>query len=211
MIRLDWTTRTLDTTWTSPDYSKILPLARLATSNLEIMAPFARGRGFSRGSQGFHARGGSRGRGSGNVRAHGNRKATFISSRVEEPVEHEPDMNDESQGLKVGENESAAEDLSSESDQDIAASTNVKPYNMLLQSLNANIQRGQPERKKRKIENTGALENNEDLDQNLDLVEEPEEAEFADLSDAEDDDEPDDTDNSKFPRLYVHSLSKFSR
>ena len=139
-----------------------------------------------------------RGRGRGSARAHSNRNATFISSRVEEPVDHESDASDESQEIGVKENGSAADDLSSESGQDTVANTSFKPYSVLLQSLNADTQQGQPERKKRKIEITGAIEKQEDLIQDLDLVDEPEEAEVAELGDAEDSDEPDETENSKF-------------
>ena len=168
------------------------------------MASFTRSRGSSRGAHnprtrgGNRGRGGGRGRGRGNAKAYGISKPTFISSRVEEPVK--TISNEGQEGLESEEEkyESIADGLESESDQEIVANTNVKPYSVLLQSLNANIQQGQPQKKKRKVEDTEDSERKRGLEQDLDRADELDEAELADLDDAEDVDEPDSIGNSKF-------------
>ena len=169
------------------------------------MAPLSRGRGGSRGV-GIRGRGGSRGRGRGRggFAPRGGNKPTFQPTRVEEHVEDGSDgsgkSEEEDQEEPVDE---ASEDISSD-DEDRTNSV-VKPYNALLQSLNANVQRGQPQRKRQKVD-TNASEDKATavLDDgkakhiaqgDMDNVEEPEEGgnlgmEGTDVAeDVDDDDE----------------------
>lgn len=168
------------------------------------MAPFTRGRGSSRAFLNFQSRGGGRGRGRGrgNAQTHGNIKSTFLSSRVEEPLHSDSGESNDSPKLDDDEDGSVTGSLSSTSEDEIAANNTVKPYSILLESLNAS---NQPQRKKRKIEDRKDLDKEDDLNQNLDLVEEPEETAYYQLDDAEDVDEPDDADDSKSPRACAHT------
>lgn len=101
----------------------------------------ARGRGGSRG----------RGRGRGGFAVRGGNKPTFESTRVEEHVEHGSHGSEKSEEDDQDEPvHKTSEDISSD-DEDRTTSF-AKPYNILLQSLNTNVQRGQPQRKKRKID-----------------------------------------------------------
>ena len=100
------------------------------------------------------------------------------------------------------ENKTVAGSVASDSDDESAASASVKPYSVLLQSLNANVQRGQPQKKKRKVEAKESLKPEDDLNEDPDLVEELEESEFPEFGDAEDADiadEPNDAEDSKLP------------
>ncbi len=165
------------------------------------MAPSARGRGSLRGVQNSRFRG--RGRGGGragarvNSEGHGNKKSIFVSSRVEEPVDNDSDEITERPELEDQEDGSSASIMSSDSEDVTGANTRTKPYSVLLQSLNTNVQRGQPQRKKIKVEDKEELKEEDHLGPDLDLVEEPEEVDYSQLGDAEDPDEPDDAD-SKF-------------
>ena len=149
------------------------------------MAPVTRGKsrgrgGSDSGSRG-HFRGSSRGRGRGSARgAKGARggatkKNPFYSTRVEEqPGEnedaHEDSERDEDQFIE-------ASDVSSDSGDDDAAARGVKSYNLLLQSLSANIQRGESQRKRRKVEIPEAVLVPEAAADDVDEVEEAEEIE----------------------------------
>ena len=170
------------------------------------MAPYTHGRGSLRGGHKFLGRG----RGRGNFRARGSSKPTFTSSRVEESPENDSDRNNENLESEGKEHGPTADDLSNDGDEENLANATVKPYSALLQSLNANTQGGQPQRKKRKIENKEEPKKEADLD----LVEEPEEVDSPELGDGEDADRPDEADgaeDSKLPRPHVHSLSHFVR
>ena len=107
------------------------------------MAPFRRGKAQAARRHGAQVRGGK------SVRR-GGRTSTGKSvsfSRVEgQPEAAQGESTDESVSEPGAANEIAA---SSESD---GEEENARSYNSLLQSLSANIQRGQPQRKKRKLE-----------------------------------------------------------
>ena len=149
------------------------------------MAPLSQGRGRSRGTA-TRGRSGvrGRGRGRGGFAARGGNKSTFNPTRVEEHVEDSSDRSEESEKT---EQEEAVDVISDEvsSDEEDRIKSAVKPYNALLQSLNANIQRGQPQRKKQKV-NDGTGGNvtttfsdgntvQDAVDGDVDEVEEPEE------------------------------------
>ena len=160
------------------------------------MAPFRRGtsavgNGRPRGShttgtRGSGTEGRRRGRSRGAFAFNRGHKSTFHSTRVEEP---NLDGDEESQISSEDLDDVVRNDLSgASSEEDNIDVSTVKPYNALLQSLNANVQRGQPSRKKRKLTSSEATEaphadisshaniqDREDL-QDVDLVEEPEDA-----------------------------------
>jgi len=177
------------------------------------MAPFTRGGGSSRGFHDFQPRGGGRGRGRGrgNAKAHGNNKSTFLSSRVEEPLHNDSGESNDSPKLDDDEDGSVTGGLSSTSEDDIVANNTAKPYSILLESLNANNQPGQPQRKKRKVEHKNHLNKEDDLDQDLYLAEEPEETDYHQLDDAENANELDDADDSKSPKACAHTRSHITR
>lgn len=168
------------------------------------MAPLSRGKGGSRGTA-TRGRGGSRGRGRGRggFAARGGNKPTFQSTRVEEHVEDDAVRSEESEDLDQEEPvDEASEDISS-GDED-SKNSMVKPYNALLKSLNANVQRGQPQRKRRRVDGNAdkhmatADKNGSEGEQlpqgDVDEVKEPEEggilgAEGTDATEGWDDDE----------------------
>ena len=160
------------------------------------MAPFARGRGSVRGTQRFQPRGRGRGRGRGNVRVDGKSRSTFISTRVEGPLRNDSDGTNKSSEAESEPHGSVSEESLSESEDEIGVSAGAKPYGLLLQSLNCNSQRGQPQRKKRKVEDNEDLKEDE-LEQDLDLVEEPEEVDLSEFAYAEDADDLEDAEDGK--------------
>jgi len=173
------------------------------------MAPFTHGGGSSRGFHNFQPRGGGRGRGRGrgNAKAHGNNHSTFLSSRLHNDSgesNDSPKLDDDEDGSVTG-------GLSSTSEDDIVANNTAKPYSILLESLNANNQPGQPQRKKRKVEHKNHLNKEDDLDQDLYLAEEPEEIDYHQLDDAENANELDDADDSKSPKACAHTRSHITR
>lgn len=179
------------------------------------MAPFARGRGSPRATHKFQSSGGGRGRGTGRGRgkakAHSSNRSTFLSSRVEEPLNNDSGESSESPKPEDTEDRLIYGDPSSDSEDDIGANTTAKPYSMLLESLIANNHRGQPQRKKRKAEHKEELIKEDDQDQDLDLIEEPEEVEYHQLGDAENADELDDADDSKSPKACGLDHSQVTR
>lgn len=96
-------------------------------------------------------RGRDRGRRRGDHGARAGNKNTFFSTRVE--GQQESISGDGEEGFVLEDRESihGASESSSDSDDDAQTDT-VLPYNTLLQALNANIQRDEPQRKKRKTE-----------------------------------------------------------
>ena len=84
-----------------------------------------------------------------NMNSHGN-KSTFHSTRVEEIVEENTgDQSSEASDEDAGGNDTLLEVSSDDGESaDLSA---VKPYNVLLESLKANVQRGEPARKRQKM------------------------------------------------------------
>ncbi|KAA6407854.1 MAG: U3 small nucleolar RNA-associated 25 [Lasallia pustulata] len=116
------------------------------------MAPLSRGRDGLRGAT-TRGRGGrrGRGRGRGGFAARGGNKPAFQSTRIEEHIKDDSDGSRESEEADQEEAvDEAPEDVSS--DDENHSKSAVKPYNALLQSLNANVQRGQPQRKKLRVD-----------------------------------------------------------
>ena len=118
------------------------------------------------------------------------RKNTFYSTRVEEPIENEPKNDLESSGDGSEGIRAVSESLNDSDDEDVPKG-NVKPYSALLQSLSTD--RGEPQPKKRRVEPTEAVSEPETPDNDLDHVEELEEVEDfgVDGADVADDDEHD--------------------
>ena len=123
------------------------------------MPAFRRG---SRGGGRLAARGrGSKPKGRGgtsipntNSRGH---KSTFHSTRVEGILEENPgDHSSEGSGEDADRNDTSLE-VSSE-DGESASLSAVKPYNVLLESLKANVQHGEPARKRQKVLYDGTTE-----------------------------------------------------
>ena len=116
------------------------------------MAPLSRGRGGLRGAT-TRGRGGSRGRGRGRggFPARGGNRSAFQPTRIEEHIKDDSDGPGET---KEADQEEAVDEVSEDvsSDDEDHSKSAVKPYNALLQSLNANVQRGQLQRKKRRVD-----------------------------------------------------------
>ena len=126
--------------------------------NILKMAPLSRGTRGSRGGSSFASRGASRnrgsvqGRGRGNSTAKNSARTVFHPTRVEEHVEEDASLSDGSQisNFDKQHSSSASRISSDESSEDEGPTVNS--YSTLLQSLNANIQRGPPPRKKQRID-----------------------------------------------------------
>jgi len=171
------------------------------------MAPSFRGRGATRGqSRGGNRgalRGRERGRGSGRgdygARAGGNR-SIFYSTRVEE----QPAEISEEDGKRSSQDDQKSiqelpESLSESDDEDVQKNT-VQPYNALLLSLNAKVEQGEPQRKKRRTDSTARQE---ELEEHEDHGIEPEEDD--DLGDSEVEVEVEDVDEVE---IDVDAFSK---
>ncbi|KZF25562.1 DUF1253-domain-containing protein [Xylona heveae TC161] len=144
------------------------------------------GRGRGRGGGRGRGRGAPRGRG----RGRGGRQLTFHTSRVEEKLESDSEGPEEYEEEPSESEEEQEELLSEDSSDDEEADKNaIRPYNALIQSLNANKPK-KPENKKRKAEETDGLtaepaeskkakpdeEPSDDEEADVDQVDEPEEA-----------------------------------
>ena len=172
------------------------------------MAPSVRGRGSARGTQSFRAGGrGGRGRGRGNAKGYGQNRSTFISTRVEEPFRDDSDGTRESPEPGGESQEQLSEDSLSDSGDEIVANASINSYSILLQSLNAKNEQGQPQRKKRKIEDKEHLREEIELEQDLDFVEELEEAEHPEFANTGDADEVDDVEDSELLQVYMRTPS----
>ena len=125
--------------------------------NISKMAPLSRGNRGSRGGSSFASRGATRnrgpvqGRGRGNSTAKNSARTVFHPTRVE-AVEEDANLSDGSQisNLNKQDSSSASQISSDENSED--EGPNVNSYSTLLQSLNANIQRGPSPRKKQRID-----------------------------------------------------------
>lgn len=117
----------------------------------------------------------SRGRGRSRVRNdHGTRpgrKSTFYSTRVEEQPEKAASNDGENANLEESGHSQESSDSSSNDEDEYLLHNTVKPYNALLQSLNTGVQGGEPQPKKRKVEDprgspeiTPSISSNEALD-----------------------------------------------
>lgn len=172
------------------------------------MAPFERGRAprgghRPRGTGGAKSRGSGQGKGRGALRSRGGaKKSTFISTRVEEPLEIGSDVSAEIAGADEEDDEALADDLSSHGEGEEIEKATVKPYTALLQSLNASIQRGQPQKKRRKVENDTMAGKDDRGGGDNDFVDEAED-ETNDADDADDLDEANNAEASGFSLLII--------
>lgn len=154
------------------------------------MAPYSGKGSKSRGGSGHRESGGhrgffqsrGRGRGSGDRAGRAKRKNTFYSTRVEEKAQDDPQDDiessvDGSEGLR------AVSDASIYSDAEDIQKEIVKPYSVLLQSLNTD--RGEPLPKKRRVQTTEAIPEPKISEDDVDQVEEPEEVEDFGVDSAE--------------------------
>lgn len=143
------------------------------------MAPFQGVKGRAQGSYEKSARNSDRnshyaqaGRGR---RARGGLKSSFSSSRVDDQTQDDAEQHSKETSKLDDESILGSDGVSSDDDGEEAAATAVKPYSVLLQSLNDISQRGQPSRKKQKKNDFEVVENIDTGEKDLDLVLEPEE------------------------------------
>ncbi|KAI9849245.1 MAG: rRNA-binding ribosome biosynthesis protein utp25 [Sclerophora amabilis] len=111
---------------------------------------FSRGRGSSRGTRGSR-------RGGKGFRGRGNKKSTYHSARLEQPLERDSDESSPSSEGSVPASEQFAEEDVSEDEE--TPTNALPPYSTLLQSLAANTRNDTPRFKRRKIEHEGRATN----------------------------------------------------
>lgn len=120
----------------------------------------------------FHSRG--RGRGSGDHAGRAKRKDAFYSTRVEEKIEGDPQIDAESP-IDGSDGLGAVSDASINSDDEDIAKEVIKPYSALLQSLSTD--RGEPLPKKRRLQTSEVFSEPKISENDVDHVEELEEVE----------------------------------
>ena len=141
------------------------------------MAPFARGRGRGRGGGGFRGAPSRSHRGRGKARSvgeHAGNRSSFKSARVEEQREVASEDEEEYYPLESDENAQAEFSASSSSDEEDVQAITVQPYSALLLSLNGKEQRNEPQPKRRKISDDQEYTEIGALDDEVELIEEPE-------------------------------------
>lgn len=143
------------------------------------MAPFRGGKGRAQSSYEDSARSGDRkSHYAQSRRTRGGLKRSFTSSRVDDQTQDDPEQRfDETSRLDEQSTSDSDGVLSDDDDEEVAV-TAVKPYSVLLQSLNETSQRGQPSRKKSKKNDFEVVVNIETGEKDVDLVLEPEEVEI---------------------------------
>lgn len=159
------------------------------------MAPFRGGKGRAQSSYEDSARSGDRkSHYAQSRRTRGGLKRNFTSSRVDDQTQDDPEQRfDETSRLDEQSTSDSDGVLSDDDDEEVAVMA-VKPYSVLLQSLNETSQRGQPSRKKSKKNDFEVVLNIETGEKDVDLVLEPEEVEnfgVEELIDEDGDDEID--------------------
>lgn len=120
----------------------------------------------------FHSRG--RGRGSGDHAGRAKRKDAFYSTRVEEKIEGDPQIDAESP-IDGSEGLGAVSDASINSDDEDIPKEVIKPYSALLQSLSTD--RGESLPKKRRLQTSEVFSEPKISENDVDHVEELEEVE----------------------------------
>lgn len=161
------------------------------------MASFARGQRGSRAGSLVASRAARAGRGSGRARGkdsfttNNRHRSTFHSTRIEEQVEKNAELSHENKASIQDDHDSrSASHFSSDEDSEDEQPT-ANSYNKLLQSLHGNVQRGPPQRKKRRIE----IENRREPQFLEDPENDPEEQDGVEATDVgcdEDQSDPDD-------------------
>lgn len=162
------------------------------------MATFRAGKGQAQSSYEASARSGDRksryaqSRRGGRTR--GGLKRNFTSSRVDDQTQDDPEqLLDETSRLDE-QSTSDSDVVLSDDDDEEAAVMAIKPYSVLLQSLNETSQRGQPSRKKPKKNDFEVVVNIETGEKDVDLVLEPEEVEKFGVEELIDEDGADEID-----------------
>ena len=167
------------------------------------MAPFRRGKAQAARSRSSQTRGGK-------FAGRGGRTSTrkpISLNRLEEHTAIAGEAEAEDSTSEEGISNHGAH--SSDSDVDVQ---NIKPYNSLLRCLGAHTQRGQPQRKKRKLEEPEIQEeslipdNIQDVLETQDLANADEEAEASDL-----DEELDDVEGIPARPLTFSAITKTTR
>lgn len=102
-------------------------------------------------------------------------KSNFTSSRVDDQTQDDAGQHSNENSKSYEESILDSGGVSSDDDGEEVAATTVKPYSVLLQSLNETSQRGQPSRKKQKKNDLEVVETIDTGEKDLDLVLEPEE------------------------------------
>ena len=162
------------------------------------MAQFQRGGstasiGSSRGARKSSRGGSSRPRGGGArgaKKSHTNRADRFYPTRVEEAAQEASDEEDnkaEGQADAYDSQSIEASDGTEDSDEELPRNI-TQPYSTLLQSLTANTQQKEPQRKRRKIEKEHATVVTETVDQDFVELEETENVEESEEGDEDDQD-----------------------
>lgn len=162
------------------------------------MAPFRGGKGRAQSNYDDSARSGDRkshyaqSRRGGRTR--GGLKRNFTSSRVDDQTQHDPEQRFDEASRSSEQSTSDSDGVLSDGDDEEAAVMAVKPYSVLLQSLNETSQRGQPSRKKPKKNDFEVVVNIETGEKDVDLVLEPEEVEKFGVEERIDEDVDDEID-----------------
>lgn len=162
------------------------------------MAPFRGGKGRAQSYYEDSARSGDRksqyAKSRHGGRPRGGLKRNFTSSRVDDQTQDDPEQRfDETSGLEE-QSTSDSDGILSDDNDEGAAVTAVKPYSVLLQSLNEKSQRGQPSRKKPKKDDFEVVLSIETGEKDVDLVLEPEEIENFGVEERIDEDGDDEID-----------------
>lgn len=110
-------------------------------------------------------------------RPRGGLKRNFTSSRVDDQTQDDPEQRFDGTSRLDEQSTSDSDGILSDDDDEGAAVTAVRPYSVLLQSLNESSQQGQPSRKKPKKDDFEVVVNIESGEEDVDLVLEPEEVE----------------------------------
>lgn len=162
------------------------------------MAPFRGGKGRAQINYEDSARSGDRkshyaqSRRGGRTR--GGLKRNFTSSRVDDQTQDDPEQRYDEASRSYEQSTSDSDGVLSDDDDEEAAAMSVKPYSVLLQSLNETSQRGQPSRKKPKKNDFEVVVNIETGEKDVDLVLEPEEVEKFGVEERIDEDGDDEID-----------------
>lgn len=162
-------------------------------------------RPLGRGKGGRGGRGGQGGRLGRHGRRRGDKKTSFNSTRVDEEHRSDSDQSEEASDGDA-ELEFGSDGLSSDEEDGTAATSAIKPYSALLQSLNNSIQRGEPQRKKRRKIEFG-VSGKIDAVKGVDLVIEPEEAEDLGIGELTDDDGNDEAEGGMLRRYFLEDLA----
>ena len=122
-----------------------------------------------------------------NSRGSASRKSTFKTSRIEDQVDK---VSTDSEEVHQADDDFGDPSGKSSSDEE-AAGSQINPYNVLLQSLNAGSHVTQPERKKRKVTQIESTKSPKVAEQDRDLVTELEDSTNIDMDELIDHEEPD--------------------